>query len=193
MRYEPHTYVAARARGNQIIARLYLLDIIPEVSLDAWEKYVKATDPIEGKSQINMHWSSVNNRNGYQNDIPGLISETIAQCNLAKLYGKDSILIAQDEETQRVQKIDFFCTNHLAAESAVQVKTFCFKGDRMSMTREYYAGIAKSLCLVDIDEKLCYFLDRANVQQLYDTKRGYFYKWDLDELATHKFNNKDDY
>lgn len=193
MRYEPHTYEGCKSRASQIISRLYLRDLIPEQSLEQWEKYIKATDPIEGKPQTNMEWSLVNNRNGYQHDIPGLISEIIAQCNLARLYGKDSILIAQDKHTQHELKIDFFVRDRLAFESSVQVKTFRFNGDRMSMTRDYYSGQAKSLALVDIDEKLCYFIDREIVKQLYDTKRGYFFKWDLDELATHKFNNKDDY
>lgn len=193
MRYEPHTYQSAKSRGSQIITRLLIRDLIPEQSLREWEQYLHATDPIEGKPQLNMDWSPVNNRNGYQNDIPGLISEIIAQCNLAKLYGKDSILIAQDQYTQRDLKVDFFVTNNHAHESSVQVKTFRFQGDRMSMTREYFAGQATTLCIVDIDDHLCYCIDRQTVQQLYDTKRGYFYKWDLDALATIKFDNKDDY
>lgn len=193
MRYDPHTYEGAKTRANQIITRLYLRDLLPEQSLEQWEKYLGATDPIQGKSQTNMEWSPVNNRNGYQNDIPGLVSEIIAQCNIAKLWGDKSILIAQDKYTQHEMKIDFFCTHPLAIESSVQVKTFRFNGDRMSMTREFYSGQARSLALVDIDDRLCYFLERETVKQLYDTKRGYFFKWDLDEISTHKFDNKDDY
>jgi hypothetical protein len=193
MIYSPYTYQAARARASQIIAKLFITGLIPDQSMEQWENYLTATDPIEGRKQLNMKWSLVNNRNGYENDIPGLVSEIIAQCNLASIYGKDSIVIAQDEHTQRKLEIDFLVNNPTTIEPTVQVKTICFRTERIGLPREYYGGQAKTLSLVDIEQKISYFLDRETVKQIYDAKRGYFYKWDLDELATHKFDNKDAY
>lgn len=193
MRYDPHTYEGAKSRANQIIARLYLMDCIPDQSIEEWDRYVRVTDPIEGKAQTNMEWSRVNNRNGYQNDIPGLISEIISQCCLAKLHGKKSILIAQDKETQFEKKIDFFCTHNLAIESSVQVKTVRMMGDRVRLDRSVYAGIAKSLCLVDIDSHFCCFLDREKVKDSWTENRGDYWFHELKEATTHWFDTNNDY
>lgn len=190
MRYYPRTYRGARAELLRKVNRLDGKRAFPQESVKCLTAYIKAANTNDGeKLPTNTPWSlETNNRAGYQNDIPGLMSELIAQWNLCGKYGDESLRIAQDEQTQRYDCIDFFIN-----EDSYQCKTFRFDGKRMSVQRSWFNGIAKYLALVDIDDHKCYIIEREKLEKLYDEKRGWFYVWDLEEISTLHWDNTNDY
>lgn len=188
MRYEPHTYEGAKARASQIILRLNLNEVLLEQSLDMWESYVRATDPINGKAQPNKVWDGVSNRYGYENDIPGAIGEIISHTKMAQLYGKDAIRITQDEQTQRFDKIDFF-----AGANSVQVKTTCIMSSRVRLNRAWTEGIANHLCIVDIDSHRCMFFDRLALIENWKSTKGDFWEHEVEAATIHNFNTNNLY
>ncbi len=188
MRYFPHTYEGARKSLCEKIVKLEINELlIPQSHLEV-ENYLAVADPIKGIPQPNMEWSHVNCRAGYQFDIPGLVSEILAQCEAAKLVGIDKVKIAQDKETQFERKIDFF-----ADEDGVQSKTFRFNGTRTSFERSWIKGEAKILALTDIDDKVLFWIKKDMVEALINHNGLYIHKWDLEKHSDLWVNMKDWY
>lgn len=193
MRYEPYTYEGAKKALSIKIMKLDLNDILIPQSMQEVLNYFDYADPVRGEPQPNLEWSPVNYRNGYQNDIPGLLSEVLAQCNVAKLFGAHSVCIAQDEETQRYKKIDFFFTDTDNKQVAVQSKTIRFGGTRTSFERIWFSGDADYLALTDIDDKVCYLIKKSNAESWVQQNGLYVHKWDLENLSTYWWDMTSDY
>ncbi len=188
MRYSPYTYEGAKKSLLQKIIKLEINGLLIAQSLQEVENYIAATDPIKGKPQLNMEWSPVNNRNGYQFDIPGLFSEVLSQCNAARLVGAEKIVIAQDKETQFVKKIDFF-----ADEDSVQSKTLRFNGTRTSFERSWLLGEAKFLALTDIDDRVCFWIKKGIVKNWIEANGLYIQRWDLEKCSDLWWDNSAHY
>jgi hypothetical protein len=183
------TNEGAMTRLSQIVAKLALQDLLSENSLIEYEKFVKANNEVNGVAQPNMKWSDVNIRGGFENTVPGITAELIAQANVGTIVGKENITIPQDKQTQHDEKIDFVVNG----VDTYQVKSFCYKGQRAIIDKKHTKGIAKFIVLVDIDDKLCYVVDREVLEQARIENKGYFYPYNFEEIWTHQFNNKDLY
>lgn len=91
-----------------IVLKLPVSDKMRSSFLQQVKDYLDAADPVQGAPQLNAPWTPGNARAGYQTDIPGLISEILAQYALSRVYGEDAIFVAQDQFTQVDRAIDLF-------------------------------------------------------------------------------------
>lgn len=198
MRVSQHTYEAYKGRAQQIFDSLEKNGLLLKESKDSIIKYFEAADITKGAPHKG-EWRPVNDRAGYQFDIPGLISEVISQTCASTLPNFNRVRIVQDKVSQVELKIDFVAVyNSISGnindldtqnkEITHQSKTIRFSGTRAPIEKYYTEGVPQIIDLVDIDDQQCYFIGREDLERLRVTGRGYCHKWDLDANCTNKFD-----
>lgn len=186
------TNEGAIKRLSQIVAKLALNDLLNESAITQYEKFVVANNAVNGIAQPNMKWDDeVNIRGGFENTVPGITAELIAQANVGTMLGKEHITVPQDKHSQSGEKIDFLAG--AIEPNTYQVKSFCYKGQRAIIEKKHTKGNATFIALVDIDDKLCYIVERELLEKKRVELKGYFYKWDFQEICVYMFDNKELY
>jgi hypothetical protein len=185
MRYSPYTYDACRSRSTKIISDLEKNNLLLPESKAAFQLYLDYADPVQGKP-IKGEWMPTNIRYGYQHDLPGLVGEILSQTCASTIPDFVRVQFAQDKITQYEHKIDFIATygELVPVETPHQSKVIRFLGDRCSIEKYMTEGYAHIIDLVDIDDHLCYFINRELLESLQIEYRGYLYKWQLEANGT---------
>lgn len=150
------------------------------------EDYCDAADPVRGAPQLNAPWTPGNARAGYQTDVPGLISEILAQYVLSRIYGEAAILVAQDQITQVIRAIDMFINTSACSTIGGQSKTIRFDGSKLHINPLWGNGEADWVILTDIDDHetfvvpIAFIRDNANkIVQYRDLKQASIHYYNL--------------
>lgn len=186
MRVSEYTYAGYKNKALNIFKTLERKGILTNSSADDILNYFNEADPIEGKSQPFSDWNEkANIRAGFKNDIPGLISETLAQSCIAKIYGIESTKSAQTRDDQLIRKIDFFFDNGYGKYS-VQSKTIRFVGVYGTIEKSWATGEANYLAITDIDDGECYIVEMEIIKELAGQRVD---KRKLAEISSYTYNS----
>ena len=187
MRTKEFTFESTMDRFHEIVERIFpLLQEEPKIALNQFSDEIYKTG---GKPQPNSSWNDrANVRYGYQNDIPGILSETIAMMRLAPQGSDKVIKNAYDKHTQLGCQIDFFVD-----EVSYQCKTIRFT-PRVLIVNDYVKvgkfGAPDYICLVDIDDRTCIIVPRLILTEFVGK---FLYRSDLESIDAQIFNNEGKY